>query len=52
MNSGEYKVMGLAPYGEPKYVSLIKDKLLEVRDDGSLKMNHRILQLFARPAND
>jgi carbamoyltransferase len=40
VNSGEYKVMGLAPYGEPKYLSLIKDKLLEVRDDGSLKMNH------------
>ena len=40
VNSGEYKVMGLAPYGEPKYVSIIKDKLLEVRDDGSLKMNH------------
>jgi carbamoyltransferase len=40
VNSGEYKVMGLAPYGEPKYVSVIKDKLLEVRDDGSLKMNH------------
>ena len=41
VNSGEYKVMGLAPYGEPKYVSLIKDKLLEIRDDGSLKMNHQ-----------
>jgi len=40
VNSGEYKVMGLAPYGEPKYVELIKDKLLEIRDDGSLKMNH------------
>ncbi|HKP48268.1 MAG TPA: carbamoyltransferase [Pyrinomonadaceae bacterium] len=40
VNSGEYKVMGLAPYGEPKYVSLIKDKLLEVHDDGSLKMDH------------
>jgi carbamoyltransferase len=40
VNSGEYKVMGLAPYGEPKYVSVIKDKLLEVRDDGSLRMNH------------
>lgn len=39
VNSGEYKVMGLAPYGEPKYVSLIKDKLLEVRDDGSIRMN-------------
>jgi carbamoyltransferase len=40
VNSGEYKVMGLAPYGEPQYVDLIKDKLLEIRDDGSLKMNH------------
>ncbi len=40
VNSGEYKVMGLAPYGEPRYVDLIKDKLLEVRDDGSLRMNH------------
>jgi carbamoyltransferase len=32
--------MGLAPYGEPKYVSLIKEKLIEIRDDGSLRMNH------------
>jgi carbamoyltransferase len=40
VNSGEYKVMGLAPYGEPKYVALIKDKLAEVRDDGSIRMNH------------
>jgi carbamoyltransferase len=40
VNSGEYKVMGLAPYGEPKYVSLIKDKLAEIRDDGSIRMNH------------
>ncbi len=40
VNSGEYKVMGLAPYGEPKYVSLIKDHLAEVRDDGSIRMNH------------
>ncbi|MDQ1613845.1 MAG: carbamoyltransferase [Pyrinomonadaceae bacterium] len=40
VNSGEYKVMGLAPYGEPKYVALIKDKLVEIRDDGSLRMNH------------
>lgn len=39
VNSGEYKVMGLAPYGEPKYVSLIKDKLIEIRDDGSMRMN-------------
>lgn len=40
VNSGEYKVMGLAPYGEPKYVPVIKDRLLEIREDGSLKMNH------------
>ncbi len=40
VNSGEYKVMGLAPYGEPKYVSVIKDHLAEVRDDGSIRMNH------------
>ena len=39
VNSGEYKVMGLAPYGEPKYVDKIKDDLLEVRDDGSIKLN-------------
>ena len=40
VNSGEYKIMGLAPYGKPTYVPLIKDKLLEIRDDGSIRMNH------------
>ncbi|HWC76574.1 MAG TPA: carbamoyltransferase [Blastocatellia bacterium] len=40
VNSGEYKVMGLAPYGEPKYVGLIKDKLVKISDDGSMRMNH------------
>ena len=40
VNSGEYKVMGLAPYGEPSYVPIIKDKLVEIREDGSLRMNH------------
>jgi carbamoyltransferase len=39
VNSGEYKVMGLAPYGEPTYVKVIKDHLLQIRDDGSLWMN-------------
>jgi carbamoyltransferase len=39
VNSGEYKVMGLAPYGEPKYVKTIKDHLVEIKDDGSLWMN-------------
>src|SRR5262245_47936590 len=33
VNSGEYKVMGLAPYGQPKYVQLIKDHLLQIQDD-------------------
>jgi carbamoyltransferase len=36
VNSGEYKVMGLAPYGEPRYVKLIRDHLVEVRDDGTI----------------
>jgi carbamoyltransferase len=40
VNSGEYKVMGLAPYGKPAFVAGIKDKLLEIREDGSIKMNH------------
>jgi carbamoyltransferase len=39
VNSGEYKVMGLAPYGEPRYVDLIYDKLVELKDDGSFKLN-------------
>jgi carbamoyltransferase len=39
VNSGEYKVMGLAPYGEPKYKDLIYEHLIDVKDDGSFKMN-------------
>lgn len=39
VNSGEYKVMGLAPYGEPKYVDLIMNELIDLKDDGSFKMN-------------
>ena len=39
VNSGEYKVMGLAPYGEPKYVQKIYAHLLDLREDGSFKMN-------------
>lgn len=38
VNSGEYKMMGLAPYGEPKYVDLIKDKLIDIRPDGSFRL--------------
>jgi len=36
VNSGEYKLMGLAPYGEPKYADLILEKIVDLRDDGSL----------------
>lgn len=39
VNSGEYKVMGLAPYGEPKYVKLIFDHLIDLKEDGSFKLN-------------
>jgi carbamoyltransferase len=39
VNSGEYKVMGLAPYGNPKYKDLIYKHLIDVKDDGSFKMN-------------
>ncbi len=39
VNSGEYKVMGLAPYGEPKYKKLIYDNLIDVKHDGSFRMN-------------
>jgi len=64
VNSGEYKVMGLAPYGEPKYKQIILDDLVDVKDDGTfwldldyfdyctgLRMtNERFDQLFGRPA--
>ncbi|HEX5438098.1 MAG TPA: carbamoyltransferase [Gemmatimonadaceae bacterium] len=39
VNSGEYKVMGLAPYGEPKYADLILRELMELREDGSFRLN-------------
>jgi len=62
VNSGEYKVMGLAPYGEPKYVQTILDELVDLKEDGSFKMNmkyfnycagltmtsHRFHKLFGR----
>ena len=64
VNSGEYKLMGLAPYGEPKYVDLIMDKLIDVKDDGTYRMrmeyfnyatgltmtNDRFDELFGGPA--
>jgi carbamoyltransferase len=39
VNSGEYKLMGLAPYGEPKYVNKIYDNLIDVKKDGSFRLN-------------
>ncbi|HUQ75534.1 MAG TPA: carbamoyltransferase, partial [Burkholderiales bacterium] len=39
VNSGEYKVMGLAPYGEPRFVQLIKDNLIDIKEDGSFRLN-------------
>ncbi len=39
VNSGEYKLMGLAPYGEPKYTDLIIDKLLDLKKDGTFRLN-------------
>ncbi len=39
VNSGEYKVMGLAPYGEPKYVDLIYEHLIDLKEDGSFTLN-------------
>jgi carbamoyltransferase len=44
VNSGEYKLMGLAPYGEPKYVSLILDKIIDLKDDGSFRMDQSYFQ--------
>ena len=41
INSGEYKVMGLAPYGEPKYLAKILEELMELRDDGSFTLNQK-----------
>jgi len=39
VNSGEYKMMGLAPYGEPKYYDLIMDKLIDLKEDGSFRLD-------------
>jgi carbamoyltransferase len=39
VNSGEYKLMGLAPYGSPRFVSTIRDHLIDVKEDGSFRLN-------------
>ena len=41
VNSGEYKLMGLAPYGEPKYVELIKQHLIDIKSDGTFRLDMR-----------
>ena len=66
VNSGEYKVMGLAPYGQPKYKSVILDHLLDLKDDGTFRLdldyfdyctgltmtNSRFAELFGEPVRD
>jgi carbamoyltransferase len=47
VNSGEYKLMGLAPYGEPRYVEVILRELIDLKEDGSLKMNMRYFDYCA-----
>jgi carbamoyltransferase len=66
VNSGEYKLMGLAPYGEPRFVDAILDNLIDLRDDGSFRTNlqyfdylggltmtnHRFAKLFGGPPRE
>ena len=47
VNSGEYKLMGLAPYGEPRYADLILEKLVDLQEDGSLAMDMRYFNYCA-----
>jgi carbamoyltransferase len=47
VNSGEYKVMGLAPYGQPRYVDLIYRELIDLRDDGSFTLNQKYFNYLA-----
>lgn len=64
VNSGEYKLMGLAPYGEPRYADLIRENLIDIKADGTFRLqmdyfdyatglrmtNDRFADLFGRPA--
>ena len=66
VNSGEYKVMGLAPYGDPKYKDIIVDNLMDIKDDGSFRLdmsyfnyatgltmtNKKFSNLFGQPVRD
>lgn len=58
VNDGEYKVMGLAPYGNPKYVDLIKKEIIHILDDGSIQLNMKYFdfctgsKMFSKKFND
>ena len=47
VNSGEYKLMGLAPYGEPRYADIIRRELVDIRDDGSFRLNMKYFDYCA-----
>ena len=47
VNSGEYKLMGLAPYGEPRYVDIIRRELIDIKDDGSFRLNMKYFDYCA-----
>jgi carbamoyltransferase len=47
VNSGEYKLMGLAPYGEPKYTDLILSELIDIKEDGSFRLNMKYFNYCA-----
>jgi carbamoyltransferase len=50
VNSGEYKLMGLAPFGDPKYVDLILQKLMDLKDDGSFRLDMKYFAFASSPA--
>ena len=52
VNSGEYKLMGLAPYGEPKYVATILDNLIDLKEDGTFRLDMSYFQLCDRSDDD
>ena len=52
VNSGEYKVMGLAPYGEPKYVKAIYEHLIDLKPDGTVPNEYGVFQLLHRLDHD
>src|SRR4029077_20659225 len=49
VNEGEYKLMGLAPYGEPKYVDTILKHLVDLKEDGSVELNMDYFAFLAEP---